>query len=86
MCNELFKHAFEAHLLAAITTFLGRSSSKDEIQGAVEKNLSWVRTTAANIVRVTILPKDTPINPEKTDHVYELHRWMLYTWASCTFI
>ena len=58
VCDELLTHAFEAHLLAAVTSHLQMSSPSDPIQGSDGKSVGWLRETATAIMGKTVLPND----------------------------
>ena len=78
VCDELLTHAFEAHLLAAVTSHLQMLSPSDPIYGSDEKSVGWLRETATAIMGKTVLPKDPPSDLTKIDHLYQMHRRILY--------
>ena len=76
--DELLQHAFEAHLLAAITTTLSMSSPEVSLPEQSEKSLSWLQTTATSIALKTVVAKDPPVDSRKADHLYLMHRRLLH--------
>ena len=83
VCDELLFHAFEAHPLAAVTSYLQMSSPSSEVLVCKEKNLKCLRETAEAIMYKTVLPEDPPSDLTKVDHLYQMHRRILYMGFLC---
>lgn len=76
--DEFLRHAFEAHLLAAITNHFNLHSPSDNIADSTKKTHSWLRCKAEKIVQCSVLPCESTLVLTKVDELYMLHRRLLY--------
>ena len=80
--DELLNHAFKAHLLAGVTTYLHISSPADPIHSLStsmsKDSISWLKKTAEEIVSQTVVAHDPPVDLTRADHVYLMNRRLLY--------
>ena len=78
VCDELLRHAFQAHLLAAVTSHLNVATPSKPIACHHELTNSWLRDVAERIATSTVLPKEPDIHSKKDDQVYLMHRRVLH--------
>ena len=80
--DELLNHAFKAHLPAGVTTYLHISSPADPIHSLStsmsKDSITWLKKTAEEIVSQTVVAHDPPVDLTRADHVYLMHRRLLY--------
>lgn len=76
--DEFIRHAFEAHLLAAVTNYFKLSSPAQNIPDRLEKNETWLKLEAEKIVRISLLPTEPSVVLAEVDQIYEIHRRLMY--------
>ena len=79
VCDELLRHASQAHLLAAVTSHLNVATPSNPIACDHELTNSWrLRDVAERIASSTVLPKEPDIHLKNDDQVCLMHRRVLH--------